>query len=224
MENPLPLNEKHHAILFAHLARALVQYLGAEAGEALVRRAVRRYGEQRGQRMAQRALRDGQPLSMTTYLQYKEWRSATGESRSETSIHGRDLISRVSCCPWNNAWLEMEILPYGRLYCLEVDEALVRGFNPELSLSVSSTLSNGGAVCAFNFHEGAGDPPTRPVDETHMPWSFHLAHLVHAFQQTCAAEGLPHCEHLIENALADFAQGIGQEGVAQVLNSLALYF
>lgn len=224
MEQNLSLTEKQHAILFALLARALVQRLGVEAGEALVRRAVRRYGEQRGQRMAQRALRDGQALTMPTYLQYKEWRSSTGESRSENFPQGGDLVSKVSICPWNNAWFEQDLLPFGRLYCLEVDEALVRGFNPALAISVSSTLSNGGEVCAFIFHQGAGDPPECPVGETHRPWRFHCAHLVSAFQQTCAEEGLQGVNGLIENALIDFSQRFGQVSLNQVLDDLALYF
>ena len=171
------LTEKHHAVLFALLARESIQQFGPDAGEKVVREAVRRYGEQRGRRMAQRALRDGKPLTLTTYLQVGEWRSMTGEGRSQSQLQGEDLINRVEVCPWHNAWLEAELLPYGRLYCLEIDAALARGFNPEVRLDVYRTLSNEGEMCEFVYHQAV-----RPADKTLeartvMGWDYHCAHL-----------------------------------------------
>lgn len=150
-----------------------------------MRKAVRRYGEQRGRRMALRAQRDRQALNFATYLRYGEWRSVSHESMSERATEGANLINRVRVCPWNNAWLDASLPRFGRLYCQEIDLALVRGFNPELRLEVNQTLSNGGAFCEFVFHQAmATNPDAQAVIEptrTVMPWGYHCAHLY----QTC---------------------------------------
>ncbi|MBN1148292.1 MAG: L-2-amino-thiazoline-4-carboxylic acid hydrolase, partial [Anaerolineales bacterium] len=119
------LTETHHALLFAWISRAIVQRVGEPQGAAAVRRAVRRYGEQRGGRMAQRAQADGQELSMTNFLVYGEWRySDPAHAESEKAVAPPNYQTFVKRCPWNTAWLEAELLQYGRLYCLEIDRAL----------------------------------------------------------------------------------------------------
>ncbi len=78
------LTATHHAPLFAWAARELCRAAG-DRGEGIVRRAVRRYGEQRGRRMALRAQADGHPLDMVHYMAYGEWRAEQGEMASPAS-------------------------------------------------------------------------------------------------------------------------------------------
>lgn len=214
------LTEKHHALLFACLARQAIQLLGETDGEKFVREAVRRYGEQRGRRMAQRAQRDGQPLTFATYLRYGEWRSATREGASEMTWVGEVLVNRVTACPWHNAWLENDLLPYGRLYCLEIDLALVRGFNTALRLEVNQTLSNGGERCEFIFHQtvdDAGGHETQvEVTGAVMPWGYHCAHIYHVFQtmlaQTLGLAGL----QAASAARVEFGQRFGSQALEEM--------
>ena len=51
---------EHHALLFAWVAREAVALGGEQAAVPALRAAVRRYGEERGHRMALRAQQDGQ--------------------------------------------------------------------------------------------------------------------------------------------------------------------
>jgi hypothetical protein len=187
----IQLTEKHHAILFALLAREVIICLGVEEGKDLVRQVVRFYGEQRGKRMALRALRDGQPLTMANFRRYGEWRSLTSEGRSETVLKGMDIVTNVSVCPWANAWFDTELLPYGRLYCQEIDRALVRGFNPELTIHVNSTISNDSQPCEFIYVqavpsselnlESGDDESGRHEPDMVMPWEYHCGHLYKTF-------------------------------------------
>ena len=57
------LNERHHAFLAAEYYRVLLERFGARGRAAFVL-ATQRYGEQRGSRMAQRAIRDGGNLTL----------------------------------------------------------------------------------------------------------------------------------------------------------------
>jgi hypothetical protein len=182
------LTETHHALLFAWAARAVIQRVGQERGEAAILKATRRYGEQRGRRMALRALVEGYELSMTNFLVFGEWRpSESSKSRSEKLEFGPDVCSCVQVCPWNTAWVEEDLLPYGRLYCKEIDHALVRGYNPELKLEVKQTLSNDGYPCEFIFHqaslEEAGRRSAGLGERAVMPWTYHCGHLYATLSQ-----------------------------------------
>jgi len=45
---------QHHALLFTSISKQVINQLGKKKGKQLLRKAVRRYGQQRGQRMALR--------------------------------------------------------------------------------------------------------------------------------------------------------------------------
>ena len=49
----------HHALLFAWISRAVINAVGEEKGEGIIRKAVVKYGMQRGKRMAMRAKANG---------------------------------------------------------------------------------------------------------------------------------------------------------------------
>ena len=111
----------------------------------------------------------------------------------DTSI--RALVSR---CPWANAWNDGDLVPYGRLYCQEIDKALVRGFNPELVIDVNSTLTNDGKPCEFVFHQAAkpaGDTliyiqenAARITEQSVMPWEYHCGHLYKTFGEALTGD------------------------------------
>lgn len=204
MDETTILTEKHHAVLFALLSRRVIPLFGQEAGEAAMREAVRRYGEQRGRRMAQRAVRDHQPLNLSTYLRYGEWRSATGEGRSIFEKQGENLLNQVQVCPWNNAWLEGDLQDYGRLYCLEIDAALVRGFNPDAWLEIRCTLSNDGDACEFIFHQAVLPVEKAPEERTVMPWGYHCAHLFYTCLEVLKNSFGEAGGQAAENALGEF--------------------
>ena len=94
----------------AFIAAKYYVYLKAifdDRGEAAFLHATRYYGEQRGRRMAQRAIRDGKPLTYETYCQYGEWVNteevkAQGlGNQSETTSLSPDFQIHIHVCPWH---------------------------------------------------------------------------------------------------------------------------
>ena len=65
--------ERQHAFISAAFYRALKKEENAHNYRDAFQLATRIYAEQRGFRMAQRAIRDGKPLSFPAYRHYKEW-------------------------------------------------------------------------------------------------------------------------------------------------------
>jgi hypothetical protein len=218
----------HHATLFALLSRSTVTRLGAEQGEKIIRMAVRRYGEQRGHRMALRAQKDGEPLTMLNYMAYGEWRSEPGEAEQRSAEMVPNARSFSDHCPWNQAWVESDLLRYGRLYCLEIDRALARGFNPALRLEVLSTLSNDGQPCEFVFYDANLTPENLDLLDRKktanqqkgavLSWEYHAGHLYAAVKSMLVAELGEEGEAILQEALAAFAQRYGEDTVKVILS------
>ena len=219
-ETSRELGPADHALLFAWIAKAVSQRAGEQRGEVVMRKAVRRYGEERGRRMALRAQADGQPLTMANFLAYGELTFPEDAGEFEELARGPDLIERVYRCLWHRAWVENDLLPYGRFYCLEVDRALVYGFNPALRLDVNGTLPNGAGHCEFVFHgarvepDAAGEPGH--VRGAAMPWEYHLGHLFKTVGDVAVEElGAMGRDAMVE-ALAEFARRYGKEAAHRV--------
>ena len=60
-------NEHHHAWIVSDYYRLLLEQFGAAGKRAFVQ-AAQTYGEQRGKRMAMRAIADGRPLGLLEYF------------------------------------------------------------------------------------------------------------------------------------------------------------
>ena len=173
---------QHHALLFAWIAREAIARASEDMAVPVLRAAVRQYGEQRGRRMALRAQQDGQPLSMASYLSYREWEAPAGEMQ-QTGVPWRgDLRVQVRRCCWATTWQQEGLTEYGKYYCQEIDKALVRGFNADLVVDVKGTRTNGSRMCQLVYHgafEGTlvHEEAQRDQEKRMLPWSYHTAHL-----------------------------------------------
>lgn len=222
------ITETHHALLFAWIAREVIQRVGESEGGQAIRKAVRRYGEQRGGRMAQRARADGLPLNMADFMVYGEWRASDPSITQTESVEVKpDVRMNVVRCPWNETWSRENLIEYGRLYCQEIDHALVRGFNPDLELDVNRTLTNDGESCEFVYHEaGLVNGETLGVIEnrksrlegrTVMPWEFHCGHLYKTFSEVLESELGHPGRDAVKEAMDEFSRCYGVNSTQRIL-------
>jgi hypothetical protein len=179
------MDPTHHALLFALLAREAIAAAGRRRGERIIRAATRRYGAQRGRRMAQRARAAGHEPTMTSYLGFGEYRIPEGlaVSRMSQGRAGVELV--VTRCPWFETWSGEGLEPYGRLYCLEIDRAVLAGFNPGLELEVRATLATGADRCTFLF---PGARLARPREDAALGWDYHAGHLYKTLREGLVEE------------------------------------
>ena len=90
--------EESQTFLVAAYYRELKETFGERGIEAFVH-AVKQYGMQRGNRMAQRAIRDGQKLDYITFCRYGEWSRLKRLSLPEKSAkHRLQDIPRIMNC------------------------------------------------------------------------------------------------------------------------------
>lgn len=209
---------EHHAVLFGALARRTLEAFG-DAAPALLQRAVERYGRERGGRMAQRAAQWGVEPDMLAYLAFSEWRYP---HHFVKSVESRQPVytTLVHQCPWCRAWKEHGQQEYGPWYCRYVDEALVKGFNPQLELKVHSNLSEGADSCRFEWRGLAmtqdnarrlQELSQRLGDSCLKNWEYHTAHLLSALGRELLAENEALGRRALWQAMADFRQEFGRD-------------
>ena len=205
---------EHHALLFAWIAQEAIVRMGKDMAVPVLRAAVRLHGEQRGHRMALRAQQDGQPLSMASYLSYREWEVPAGEMQQMGVPWRGDLRVQVRRCCWATTWQQEGLTEYGKYYCQEIDEAVVRGFNPDLVVDVKGTRTNGSRSCQLVYH-GAFDgtlvheEAQRDQEKRVLPWSYHTAHLYSAVSAVLQRELGPAGVAASRAALETFAERFG---------------
>ena len=158
---PEIFNERVQAFITVWFYRELKGRFGTRGVQAFVQ-GTQSYGEQRGRRMAQRAIRAGEELTLDTYLRRGEWvnteqiraqgianKAEIADAAPAYGAEAPDYIKRVTVCPWNEQFKEMNALDAGTLYCRHIDPSLFRGFNPVLSYEVPQNLNQG--VCCYHI-------------------------------------------------------------------------
>jgi hypothetical protein len=202
-------NEKTHA----HIIALFYKYL-KEAGIPVFIKAVQRYAEQRGNRMALRALRDGQKLNLASYLAYSEW---TGTTHMEVTNERSDdhLVVTISTCPWAETFAEMNLKDCGMAYCKEIDRSIVRGFNPDLFFELKSVLHNSAhCVQVFKNIDSVEKVPA-PADGK-KDWQYHCAHLFATMTEVLTATGYG---DRVDKVKADFVTQFGSDALEGITNT-----
>lgn len=216
-------DETSHAFLSACFYRLLKEG-GYHDAVRVFRFAVRLYAQERGLRMAQRALRDGRPLDFASYLHYCEWSytppiAAAYEGCSSDWEEGDDLCSRVEACPWGDCYLRLGLADGVQDYCADLDTSIARGFNPELRYEMRQQVQDGRALCLHRRCGAAALPSLGAPDPAdQLDFGYHCAHLYHAFCGVLASVyGQQEGAALCNKVLALYAERYGQPAVDTLL-------
>ena len=195
-------NEILHAYIAARFYVRLTHTFG-EKGRAAFIFATQYYAEQRGRRMAMRAIQDGQPLTYETYRAYGEWES-TKDMQEEGCANRSETVStdpvyefHVTVCPWHEEFKALGLEEAGLVYCAHLDNSIARGFNPYLVYEVPQTLhdcpfcvqkvSNLQGLAPGQTAQGAFDPSkARPEADRRRGFTYHCAHSYWSYAR-CAA-------------------------------------
>lgn len=214
----MELTEKTHAFIAARYYVRLKERFGDRGIEAF-RLCVRYYGEQRGRRMAQRAVADGRPLTYDVYREYGEWVNtetvkALGEAnQSETVSVAPDYEVHVKVCPWNAEFRELGLPEAGIAYCSELDPSICRGFNPAIRYRTVQTLHDH-EYCIQRVEEAGLKPgehkPARKADGL-KSFRYHCAHSYWSFREITAGIFGNAGDETAEEVLSDIAAAWGEE-------------
>ena len=139
-------------MMFAYLAKRAIEICGEEGKQAILD-GMTVYGKERGARMAARAIAHGDPLNTMTNQAYGEWKpDYDGQMQFGTLRTEPTLQTYISKCAWCEAWKKYDITEYGKLYCVNVDNAVYQGFRSDFVCTPTATsMSWGGEQCEFDW-------------------------------------------------------------------------
>lgn len=205
-------NELHHAFIVAQYYTYLTESFG-ERGLQLFIFATHKYAEQRGSRMAQRAIRDGKPLTFETYREYGEWQSTKtaqnqmGGFQNEVISNAPDYEIHIKQCPWAYQFKEMNMRACGVVYCTHLDKAIARGFNPYLIFDVPQSVND--HDCCIQIMRGANFKEDQVFERSAKnikSFDYHCGHVFRTFGDLTRAVFGEEGRRIWENVLNDFSK------------------
>ena len=210
-------NEMTHAFIAAKYYVRLTEQFG-ERGKQAFLHATRYYAEQRGRRMAQRAIKNGEVLNYETYCRYGEWVNteevinAGAANQSTIESINPDFVIHIHRCPWHAQFAKMGLAKAGLLYCRDLDASICRGFNPELKYEVSQTLHDHD-YCIQTIRNAGITPEssTEKRPEGLKSFEYHCAHSYWAYNEVAAAVFGAEGEKVNAEVLEDFKKEYGEE-------------
>jgi hypothetical protein len=210
-------NEMVHAYIAAKYYAYLKETFG-ERGKAAFLHATRYYAEQRGRRMAQRAIRDGQPLTYETYCRYGEWVNteevkALGKANQAQRIAiDPDSETHIFVCPWHEQFKKMGLQEAGVAYCTDLDASICRGFNPEIGYKTTQTLHDHDHCVQIVTNCGLKEGTVYArKPEGLRSFEYHCAHSYWSYNEVTAAIFGAEGEQINAKVLKDFADDYGSE-------------
>ena len=227
----MEFTERQHAFISAAFYRALGEQNLPNYRDAF-RLAVRMYAEQRGFRMAQRAIRDGKPLSFPAYRHYKEW-SPTPEAgeefpnSAELYMENGNLMTRVFACPWSAQYLEMGLLEGAMDYCEDLDVAICRGFNPKLHYELKQVIHEKQDYCLHCHHNPEAEMDAEfgpPKPQNQRDFAYHCGHVYFTLSRVLTAVYGSVMPGICTRVIEEFAGAYGQEMADVVLQYRAWDF
>ena len=137
------------AVLFATTCQVVIERLGREKGEELIKEAVQRFGRERGRRIARKVSSLGKPLSLKNWLIYTD--IDAGNFAARPRIDNGDLVAAVGKCAFDNAARAWGLGEFSSLYCKYADHAILEGYNPEVKLVLEDRHATGRDHCLFRY-------------------------------------------------------------------------
>ncbi|RJP26317.1 MAG: hypothetical protein C4536_15905 [Actinobacteria bacterium] len=136
------------AQLFACIAKTVIERMGQEEGEALLREGIEFFGRERGRHIAEKVEAMGKPLTIKNWLIYSDIDS--GNFGATPKVEDGDLLLDVGSCAFYDSAAQWGMEEYACIYCKYADYAILGGYNPDIKL-ILEPREPGGDECSFRY-------------------------------------------------------------------------
>ncbi len=217
-------SELNHAFIVASYYRELKNAFGERGVRAFVHMTIL-YAQQRGSRMAQRAIRDGKPLDFNSYRSYGEWESSQAAVQIMGGFESRilsispDHVEHIDRCPWAWQFKEMGLQECGVVYCTHLDRALARGFNPYITFDVLQSVNDHDCCIQIMREARFSEDQTFPKAAENMRGlDYHCGHVYKTFAEISGSIFGDQGKAVAQTVLSDFRKEYGED-MARTLES-----
>lgn len=209
-------NEKVHAYIAAKFYAHLTGTFGKQGEKAFIH-GTQYHAQQRGRRMAQLAIRNGEELNYATYCRYGEWvntetvKAIKQDNESKVINWEPDLETHISRCPWHEQFKEMGLTEAGHVYCQHLDNSICRGFNPYLTFEVLQTLHKSPHCIHIIRNAGINTETERSKrPEGLQSFEYHCANSFWSYSEVSLAIFQAAGQEVIAKVWGDFTKDYGQ--------------
>ena len=136
------------ATFYHFITKEIVDSLGEEKGKELVRRAVHKFGQHRGEKIRERVEKEGLPPDLTSLVRFYDF-PASNLVETDVAYDPKSYDEVTKYCTFAKVWKELGAEDLGRIYC-EQDFTLATGFNKDVKCSRACNIMDpGGNMCRF---------------------------------------------------------------------------
>ena len=212
------MTPKHQALLIAFFIQETLNVLSRQ-GEQIIIKAVCEYGEGRGNRMADKALKDGRKNDLLSFLLYGEieW----NDTGNKFKIAQRKPFFSVNAqkCFWHEIWVKNNMQEVGRIYCQDIDRAIMKGFNPDINFDVPQNMNDSSRHCVFNYRDWRLEffdlikfvfKKRKAKKKAVEPWSFHCIDVYEKFSNVIIREAGEDGKSIIDKVTKRFTEEFGE--------------
>ena len=147
LQNLLDLQAK----MFYYLGRGLLEF--GEEGDAALRRAIRKFGRERGLKMRKNHQDRGLEINLYNLFTYYDLPDDPRFSRNKIELTEQTRLSETLECTFYNVWIKYPDGPrIGRIYCEEVHHEIFGGYDKAVQTNLSQTLTQGDDRCRFSIY------------------------------------------------------------------------
>ncbi len=224
----LPFTTRQYALLYACFAKEILTS-GYTNSFDILKSATRRYGYERGQRMAERARAAGDGDDFATFLAYIDWKPGydwqfSGDMLPQFPVYSVEVTECGICSVWKEFGLEQ----YCATYCDIFETAIVQGFNPDLDLKLPRAIGKGNSCCVFVYNgmsfsrqnlKRLSDLQEKVKNAGVRTWEQHTAHMYYSMSQELARIlGQEEASTLVKKVLVRFGELCSAQDVKQLLS------
>ncbi|SBW00636.1 conserved hypothetical protein [uncultured delta proteobacterium] len=192
---------EHHGVLYGLLAREAIRRCGEAGKKALVDGTVK-HATERGKRMRQNALDNGDELARNNYRLYREWPDqGPGKMVPGPTQYSPSYVTSITRCEWVEAWKKHGLLEYGLYFCENMDKNLYRAFNEDFVVEVPTLIPLGHEQCTFDWGFEMTEPMRAEFDRKRA-----------AFGTTFTKDFTFHTGHVLRTVGGEIIAQLGEKG------------
>ncbi len=202
------------AVLYG-LISTEIHAIDKEKASTICKSIVKLMANERGNRMAQRCLKDGNELSIRNFLLYSEWDNQNLDNVYEPVSFKPGYSLNVTKCGWHSAWKKHNMSHHGVEYCSVIDIELMNGFNPDIIFTVSQYLTENKSFCDFRWTEKVfsdkedllvfNKERAKITERVVKNFLYHSAHLYSCAERTLTdIYGIDKSKKVLNNAMSKY--------------------
>jgi hypothetical protein len=139
------------AKMYYYLARGLLEF--GEEGEAALRRAIRRFGRERGLELRRDHLARGLDINLHSLFTQYDLPADPRFKRNKIELTEQTRLSETLVCTFYNVWRQYpDGERIGRIYCEEVHHQIFGAYDPAVQTNLTQTLTQGDDRCRFSIY------------------------------------------------------------------------